>query len=105
MRKWYNNIWPPLLSEFKSVRSINNFITFFVYPISLNTYVVRSNPLLSVVKTGSVSIRNQLFLRKLSLRRTYSTDNTVIPIKKYINADTEKLQILKDNKGKAGIYR
>ena len=26
------------------------------------------------------------------------------PVKKYANADLEKLQIIKDNKGKAGVY-
>lgn len=41
----------------------------------------------------------------LSLRRTYSTDNPVIPVKIYKNTDLDKLQILKENKGKSGIYR
>lgn len=27
-----------------------------------------------------------------------------VPVKFYLNADTDKLQILKDNKGKAGVY-
>jgi hypothetical protein len=37
--------------------------------------------------------------------RTYSTNSSVLPIVKYANADIEKLEILKDNKGKAGVYR
>jgi hypothetical protein len=37
--------------------------------------------------------------------RNYSTDSSVIPVKKYANADIQKYQILKENKGKAGVYR
>ena len=36
--------------------------------------------------------------------KSYSTDSSVKPVKKYANADIDKLQILKDNKGKAGVY-
>ena len=36
--------------------------------------------------------------------KSYSTDSSVRPVKKYANADREKLQIIKDNKGKAGVY-
>jgi group I intron endonuclease len=39
------------------------------------------------------------------LRRTYSTNSPVVPVKIYANADKNKLQILKENKGKAGVYR
>ena len=36
----------------------------------------------------------------------YSTDKpAVIPVKIYMNADIEKIRILKENKGKAGVYR
>ena len=31
--------------------------------------------------------------------------NNKKPVKVYANADTQKLQLLKDNKGKAGVYR
>ena len=37
--------------------------------------------------------------------RFYSTNHSVVPAKKYANADLDKLQILKENKGKAGVYR
>jgi group I intron endonuclease len=37
---------------------------------------------------------------------SYSTDKpAVIPVKIYMNADIDKLQILKENQGKAGVYR
>ena len=36
--------------------------------------------------------------------RSYSTGSSMKPVKKYTNADRDKLQILKDNKGKAGVY-
>ena len=28
-----------------------------------------------------------------------------VPVASYLNADTDKLKIIKDNKGKSGIYR
>lgn len=40
--------------------------------------------------------------------QSYSTDssnNNVTPVKLYANADIQKLEIMKDNKGKSGIYR
>jgi hypothetical protein len=30
---------------------------------------------------------------------------SVIPVATYANADTEKMQILKENKGRSGVYR
>jgi hypothetical protein len=35
----------------------------------------------------------------------YSTNNSVVPVIKYSNADIQKLQIIKENKGKSGVYR
>ena len=35
--------------------------------------------------------------------RNYST--SISPVKTYRNPDTQKLQILKENKGKSGVYR
>ena len=35
---------------------------------------------------------------------SYSTDSSVKPVKKYANADLDKLQIIKENKGKSGVY-
>ena len=35
--------------------------------------------------------------------RNYST--SISPVKTYGNPDTHKLQIIKDNKGKSGVYR
>lgn len=39
------------------------------------------------------------------LKKFYSTNNTVVPERKYQNADIEKIEILKENKNKSGIYR
>lgn len=36
--------------------------------------------------------------------RNYSTDNSVVPVITYSNADTQKLQIINENRGKSGIY-
>lgn len=45
----------------------------------------------------------------LHTKRTYSTkansDSTLIPVLSYSNADILKKTIIKDNKGKSGVYR
>jgi hypothetical protein len=44
-------------------------------------------------------------LKTCNQRRSYSTGSKkYTPLKVYSNADTDKLNILKDNKGKSGIY-
>jgi hypothetical protein len=43
--------------------------------------------------------------KKAAISRAYSTNNSFVPVKIYKNADLHKLQILQENKGKAGIYR
>jgi len=78
--------------------------TYSVYPIHLSTYKI-SNSLRSVV--------NALLHKQISFSspRTYSTNspvaasNEIKPVKIYENADKDKLLILKENKGKAGVYR
>ena len=50
-----------------------------------------------------------LFISKLNLR-CYSTQNTpvvpnLVPIRTYNNSDLDKLDILKENKGKSGVYQ
>lgn len=35
----------------------------------------------------------------------YSTNSSVVPVKIYRNADLDKLRIIKENKGKGGVYR
>ena len=39
------------------------------------------------------------------MAKNYSTNSSVVPEVKYANADIEKAQIIKENKGKSGIYR
>ena len=34
-----------------------------------------------------------------------ASENNIKPVVVYTNADTHKLEILKDNKGKSGVYR
>jgi len=37
--------------------------------------------------------------------KNYSTNSSVVPVKIYRNADLDKLQIIKEGKGKSGVYR
>ena len=37
--------------------------------------------------------------------RNYSSNSLVVPVKIYANADIQKSQILRENKGKSGVYR
>lgn len=37
--------------------------------------------------------------------KNYSTNSSVVPVKMYSNADIDKLQILKESRGKCGVYR
>jgi hypothetical protein len=37
--------------------------------------------------------------------KNYSTNSSVVPVKIYRNTDLDKLQILKEAKGKSGVYR
>ena len=42
---------------------------------------------------------------KLSVRSVHNgSSSTVVPVKSYINADIDKLRIIQENKGKAGVY-
>jgi group I intron endonuclease len=43
--------------------------------------------------------------KSLSGKRSYSTVVNISPVKVYKNADLDKLRIITDNKGKAGVYR
>ena len=54
--------------------------------------------------TSSFAHSSILSFNAIKRARSYSTGSSVKPVKKYANADRDKLQILKDNKGKAGVY-
>lgn len=59
----------------------------------------------SLVVNSHYSYNRNLTLPVFSVNiKRYSTDSSVEPVKIYANADQDKLQILKDNKGKAGVY-
>ena len=54
-----------------------------------------------------ISVTKKLFF--LQIKTSYSksnyNNNSIIPLVIYNNIETEKASILKDNKGKTGIYR
>ena len=71
--------------------------------------VLHSNKLLS---SNSITLAtfpcNNLNFSSLGLCssvRNYSTNSSVVPVKTYRNADLEKLCIIQENIGKAGVYR
>lgn len=53
---------------------------------------------------GSYSNLKGFFLNK-NFYSTNISNNPIVPERKYQNADIEKIQILKENKNKSGIYR
>ena len=57
------------------------------------------------VTTCNINLR---LLKCIRLNRLFSSNNSspssIIPLKVYDNADTQKLEILGENKGKSGIY-
>jgi hypothetical protein len=49
----------------------------------------------------------KLLNSSLSLRKFYSTKdnpNSFVPVLKYENADLSKKQVVKENKGRSGVY-
>ena len=42
---------------------------------------------------------------KLSVRSVHNGSSPSTPVKKYENADLDKIRILQENNGKAGVYR
>jgi group I intron endonuclease len=62
---------------------------------------------LSIYEVSNYLALNALLRKQISFSfpRTYSTAHAVVPVKIYANADKEKLQIISENKGKAGVYR
>lgn len=48
---------------------------------------------------------DQLLAGNFSVKRFFSTNNSsIVPLKVYENADSQKLEILTENRGKSGIY-
>jgi len=62
---------------------------------------------LSIYEVSNYLALDALLRKQISFfyPRTYSTNSPVVPVKIYANADKEKLQIISENKGKAGVYR
>lgn len=99
--KWYNRV----------LLNISNKITNYLYSKSQ----LFNKPIIIPIhesKTGTKNIaKNTLlglsFYSMLNIERSYSTlsSSVVVPVKIYSNADLDKSQMLKDNKGKSGVYR
>jgi group I intron endonuclease len=96
-----------------SVKGIINpsiYLYYFLFPYLLiivvlsNLFTVRPITLTNRQMTHYPLFLSGGVINKLG-RAYYSTRASFFPVKIYINADQEKLQILNDNKGKAGIYR
>jgi len=78
--------------------------------VHCNDYRIRNNKSNLVNRNTSRFCINPIYLlHSLGLTgrlHLYSTSNgKPVPVKKYINADTDKLDIIKDNENKAGVYR
>ena len=46
-----------------------------------------------------------LHLKSNALLKSFSTNNKIVPVVIYDNADEKKLDILADNRNKIGVYR
>src|SRR5688572_14043815 len=68
-----------------------SYNTLYVTPLLLSSWAHLLGGLLQLIQSQSLAI-NDIFL------------STFLPVMVYLNADTDKSNILADNKGKAGIY-
>jgi group I intron endonuclease len=68
-----------------------SYNTLYETPLLLSSWVHLLGGLLQLIQSQSLAI-NDIFL------------STFLPVMVYLNADTDKSNILADNKGKAGIY-
>lgn len=79
---------------------MTNQILYAKQPLHSNIIYFRYK--LSVLKKGII---NYQFKSGAPNLLNYSTDSNIKPVKIYLNADTLKLEIIKDNRNKSGIYR
>ena len=80
----------------------------YVNARKLKKQLIQENLKLSGVYCWINSLNNKTYVgsyKGKSKIRYYSTNNLVVPVIKYSNADLDKLQMLQENKGKAGVYR
>jgi len=96
-----------LLSTNCSTNKLNSFSLFSLCPYParvcapLRLSIVRFNFLHFTNTKANFSVH--IFFP--NHKNYYSTNGVVKALRVYRNADLEKLQIIKENKGKAGVYR
>lgn len=64
----------------------------------------QSNNLNNIYLAPSASSTKNRFNQKLNLNRRFYSTKSYQPVKCYYNADTQKQEILAENKGKSGIF-
>ena len=82
-------------------------LKFFYYVIFASVYLLHFHELLySNLEANSMALL-VIFPASCFFRRNYSSSAppVVVPVKIYRNDDLDKLKIIKENKGKSGIYR
>ena len=60
---------------------------------------------MNLFKCKSVTKKSFSLQIKTLYSKSNSKNNSVVPLIVYNNIETEKISILRDNKGKTGIYR
>lgn len=87
----------PELYFYELLLSSSNYGRLVIFPLQKNTFD-------KIKYTPSSTLRSKGSCLSLVCMRNYSTDNSVVPVIKYSNADTQKLQIINENRGKSGVY-
>jgi hypothetical protein len=53
-----------------------------------------------------MTLKRLFFLQKLNIHKYFSSSAfSIEPVKKYVNADQDKVSIFADNRNKTGVYR
>lgn len=78
-----------------------SMLTLLLFNIEYIELLSNANILVLIIFKPLVNKKRQINFSTTSLL----SENHIKPAAIYANADTEKLQILKDNKEKSGIYR
>jgi hypothetical protein len=85
-------------------------LKFFYYVILASVYLLHFHELLySNLEANSMALLAifPFLVRNYSSSKSAAASPSlvVVPVKIYSNADLQKLQILRENEGKAGVYR
>lgn len=81
--------------------------------VGFNTFLIFINYVnknfFNLSRACAQNLKSVILLHRATVCRLYSTDSTssspLIPVIKYANADIDKLLVLKETKGKAGVYK